>query len=143
MNTAFSDYQSTRMQLEALQRASDATSPQTAWASIERMCHDMGFDYAGIGRVGRSEGEAFIDLDYASTFFENAFDSYKRDSLHLHDLPVEMMARGTEQTHTIDILLSAPRNRSEDAQRVLDFFARHNIGCQCALMIDLPETPDL
>ena len=128
--TPLQDYRQTRTQLDGLIGISQAQDLDQAWVATERLCVDLGFDYAGIGRVIQTPDGVELCLTHATSVFATSFDQYMQKGLNNLDPVAHVMARGVQQTVAVQSLRHAPRVWKPGADAVLDHFSATGRLCR-------------
>ena len=76
------DYWQTRTQLDGLIRISQAQDLDQSWVATERLCVNLGFDYARIGRVIQTPDGVELCLTHATPVFATSFNQYMEKGLN-------------------------------------------------------------
>lgn len=133
------DYRQTMAKLDGLAAIADATTPDTAWNSLESLTRLLGFRYSGVGVVGDDVVSAGIDLDHASPFFLKSFARYTGQHLHKNDPAAHALAKGMPLVFADVACRTARPELREGAARLQQFFSDEDISAHAALRIDLPN----
>ncbi|MEM1387350.1 MAG: helix-turn-helix transcriptional regulator [Pseudomonadota bacterium] len=133
-------YRENTNQLQDLADIAQAETDGHAWEALERLCHNAGFGYSGVGMIGVLGGEMAITLEHASPFFVVSFAKYQERGLHLTDPTAERLASGARVMVANTALKQAPAHLQDGAAKIKDHFLEDGILEHAALRIDMPHS---
>ncbi len=117
----------------------DAKSAADAWLSVERICRDLGYTYAGFGAVTPGPEGNHVRLDYATSSFRKIFTEYEQAELDLLSPSVNAMSNGRRLIFTHDECRKASGRWKAGAERLLEYMRQNDVGGHCAVRISRPD----